>query len=365
MGPLELNGPFRIGGSDFSRDELLEECRCRTEAEGSGTWEGKLYRFILSLLEPGTGPILQPTSGTTGDPRVHELGRDAMVASARRTIAFFKLKPGERCLLCLPVDYIAGKMMVVRALAGGLDLVAVEPSSRPLEGTTGKFGLCAMVPLQVHESLKAGGDLSATGNLLVGGGEIHSALRSRLEQLAAPAVYESFGMTETCSHFALCRVNGPNPDPSFRLMDGVDAATDPRGCLVVNIPGITNGSVVTNDLVELNPGADGFRWLGRADNVISTGGIKVIPELLEHTIRSLLHADCLLVAVPDEKLGQKMVLVVEWPHPAPDTKGWELLLRQHLAPHEVPGRIVTLENLPRNASMKPDRRAARERISLL
>jgi len=332
-------------------------------------WYRKIFQFIKLFLDPDSGTILQRSSGTTGDPKEFELQREAMEASAIKTLWFFKLEPDRRVLLCLPVDYIAGKMMVVRALVGGLDLVLSEPSSRPLKSLKGSFSFVPMVPLQVVESLKAGDDLSKVSKLLIGGGEMPSSLKTRMLDLSSPEVYESFGMSETYTHFALRRINGPNPETSFRVLEGTLISSDSRGCLVVDLPGVTRGPVKTNDLVEIGQGGDRFTWLGRYDNVINTGGIKVIPEILEERIGKLLGTSVLILPVEDEKLGQKMVLMVEGNFPDdPDSikktgELWKSKLGAFLSPHELPKLFVPVSQLPRNASFKPDRKAARALLS--
>lgn len=332
-------------------------------------WIRKVFQFIERFLNPDAGPILQRSSGTTGDPKEFELRREAMKASAIKTLWFFKLAPGDRVLLCLPVDYIAGKMMVVRALVGGLDLVLAEPSSRPLKSMEGIFRFVPMVPLQVMESLREGDDLSRTGTLLIGGGELSADLKEELESLGAPEVYESFGMSETYTHFALRRINGPEPEGSFRLVSGARIQCDSRGCLLVNLPGVTKGTVVTNDLVEIHEGGQQFSWLGRYDNLINTGGVKVIPEILEEKIARLLEAPVLLLPVKDEKLGNKMVLLVEWDGTESQKQGndmvleWKRKLALSLSPYELPKQIFIHPELPRNASFKPDRIAARELLT--
>jgi O-succinylbenzoic acid--CoA ligase len=359
---METAGPYRIDGTVYGREELMEHGRQILHQPGVPGWRRKVFAFISHFLDTATGPVRQRSSGTTGDPKWFELERESMVNSARKTLGFFGLQPGDTALLCLPVDYVAGKMMVVRALVGGLDLVLAEPSGRPLEGFRGEFGFAAMVPLQLHESLKAGDDLSVIRKLLVGGGEMHPSTLSELSVMSRPEVYESFAMTETCTHFALKRVNGPAPDTGFRLLDGVEIRLDQRGCLVVRVEGVTSGPVVTNDLAEIQQGERSFRWLGRIDNVINTGGIKVAPEILEERIGKLLRADCLVIPRPDEKLGQRLVLLVEWPEEGAPVKSWSGLLRRELAPHEVPKQLVPVGKIPRNASYKPDRKAARELI---
>lgn len=312
------------------------------------------------FLDPESGPILQRTSGTTGPSSAHVLHRDAMVSSARRTLAYFDLKPADRVLLCLPVGYVAGKMMVVRSLVGGLDLVLTAPSGRPLKDLEGRFAFGAMVPLQVHESLKQGDDLSVIGKLLIGGGLLPASLKEKISRQNLPALYESFAMTETYSHFALKRINGPHPDTDFRLLGGVSVRMDHRGCLVVEMDGVLGEEVVTNDLVELSGDGKGFRWLGRIDHVINSGGIKINPELLEEKIQGLIGHRCLLLPVEDERLGERLVLLVECSDRKEPDAAWEALMRESLSPYEIPGKVVVVPEIPRNSSMKPDRLRARE-----
>ncbi len=350
--------PYLIEGTTFSQEELLVHCRRVLDDPETPEWYRQIFIFIEQFLDSSAGPILQRTSGTTGDPRKFMLNRDAMAASARKTISFFNLQPGDRVLLCLPMEYIAGKMMVVRALVGGLDLVIKEPSGRPLAGTAGEFSFAAMVPLQVNESMKAEDDLGRTGILLIGGGELHPSIRQRLAEISPPAIFESFAMTETYTHFALRQINGQEPGPGFRVLEGVKITADQRGCLVVDVPGITEGPVITNDLVYISKGGNSFQWLGRIDNVIKTGGIKVIPELLEKRISALLEKECLVLPLPDEKLGHRIVLLVEDPDPNPSADLWIQQIKEQLSPHEVPKQVIAVPKLPRNASFKPDRSKA-------
>lgn len=356
---------YCINGVKYSREDLLAHCHMVHHDCKNPDWLRKVFQFIEHFLVPASGPIYQSSSGTTGDPKRFELRREAMEASAIKTLWFFKLNPGERVLLALPVDYIAGKMMVVRALVGRLDLVLCEPSSRPLKSVEGSFRFVPMVPLQVHESIEGGDDLSRCGTLLIGGGELAASLREGLGALTSAEVFESFGMSETYTHFGLKRINGPNPDPCFRTLSGTKISTDSRGCLVVDLPGVTVGPVVTNDLVELCEGGDGFVWLGRYDNVINSGGIKVIPEILEERIGHLLGTTVLLLPQKDEKLGEKMVMLVEWEKSKNQESKeklhelWKSKLEGKLSSHELPKKLISINKLPRNASSKPDRIAAR------
>ncbi len=357
---VELPDIFHIEGKQYNQASLMELCRNAICDAGTPGWKKEIFEFLLLFLDLTKGEIIQKTSGTTGKPKEVPLHRDSMIRSAQRTLAFFKLKPGDQALLCLPVHYIAGKMMVVRALAGELDLVLAEPSGRPLMGLHRPVRFAAMVPLQVYESVKCEDNLSLVEHLIVGGGELHPSMKNQLEAMLSPAVYETFAMTETYTHFALKRINGSRPDGEFKLLEGVEINLDERGCLQVDIVEVTMGSVTTNDLVEINAHGDGFKWLGRIDNVINSGGIKVIPEVLELKMEKLLGHHCLLLPEKDVKLGNRLVLLVETSDFRSPQDIWFQQFQEHLSPYEVPKRIVVVDGLPRNSASKPDRNAARK-----
>ncbi|HEC44343.1 MAG TPA: hypothetical protein ENI20_16090 [Bacteroides sp.] len=351
-----FSDPFFLEGASFNLEELLSFCRQAVNDKNMPEWKLDVLAFMNLFLDPATGEIEQQTSGTTGNPKKFVLNRGSMIRSAAKTNQYFGLKPGDPVLLCLPIRYIAGKMMVVRALLGGLNLRLAEPSSRPLKAfSTGALKFGAMVPLQVHESLKNGDDLSVMDQLLIGGGEIHPALKDKLIENERPVVFESFATTETYTHFALKRINGKQPDIDFRLLDGVSIARDKNGCLEVVVKGITEGRVITSDFVEVSSDGKGFRWLGRRDNVINSGGIKIIPEVLEQIIREVLGQDCLVLPQNDARLGESLVLVVETREKSPPLDRWLQLLREKLSRFEIPARIIPVERIPRNTSFKPDR----------
>jgi O-succinylbenzoic acid--CoA ligase len=354
----QLPGKILVEGETFTPESLQVHCREESGNDSLPAWRRELMAFMDWFLDPDSDELMQGTSGTTGAPGRILLERDRMICSAERTIRTFGLKKGDRVLLCLPIRYIAGKMMVVRALAGGLDLVLAEPSGRPLEGFSGQVAFGAMVPFQLYESLEHGDPLQSIGKLLVGGGELHPELRNRLQYLDTPLVYESFAMTETYTHFALRRINGKKPDEAFRLLEGVEIDTDERGCLVVDVAGVTRGAVVTNDLVEVGESGREFRWLGRYDNLISSAGVKIIPEVLEEQISHIIGYPCLVLPEPDTRLGQRLVLLVESDKGETVKEVWDRSLRSLLPPYQVPKRIVVVPSLTRNSSFKPDRREA-------
>lgn len=247
------------------------------------------------------------TSGSTGKPKSIYVKKDWMQNSAELTRKTFGLKKGDSALLCMPMKYVAGKMMVVRALELGLDLKVVEPSSNPLKYMDEIIDFAAMVPFQLENSLN---DLDQVKTLIVGGGQVSQQLIEKLQKISTQ-IFETYGMTETLTHVAIKPLNGPNISDLFRALDGIRFEKDDRGCLAIHASALNPVPIVTNDLVELID-ENSFRWLGRFDNVINSGGIKIIPEVVEAKLLSIIPNNRFFInGESDESLGEKVVLVVE------------------------------------------------------
>ena len=234
--------------------------------------------------------IVVKTSGSTGTPKLLRVEKRRMEASARMTLRFLGLHPGQTALLCMPLDYIAAKMMVVRALVGNLRLVAVEPSGHPLAdagvGDT-PIDFAAMVPLQVYDTLMVLEEkerLKKVGQLIIGGGAVSHSLARELACLPNP-VWSTYGMTETLSHVAMRRLNGPQPDSWYTPLEGVDIGQDNDGCLTIDAPLICPHPLHTNDVVRLHDDGKRFMVLGRKDNVVCCGGVKIQAEEVEERLQ--------------------------------------------------------------------------------
>ena len=322
--------------------------------------------------------VLVHTSGSTGKPKPMMVEKRRMEASARITCRFLGLHEGDTALLCMPLDYIAGKMMVVRALTCGLQLVIVPPSSHPLATShlspfPSRLDFAAMVPLQVWNSLQVPEErhrLMHIRHLIIGGGAIDQALASQLADFPHQ-VWSTYGMTETLSHIALRRLNGPEASAWYTPFDGVALSLTDEGCLVINAPAVHEGPLVTNDIAELSPPATAdsasapadsprrFRILGRKDNVVCSGGIKIQIEEVERLLRPHLHVPYMITKAPDEKLGEQVVLLTE-----SKTVGDVLALcRLHLPKYWVPRRILSVDRLPLTETGKPARHEA-ERMAM-
>ena len=262
--------------------------------------------------------MLVHTSGSTGEPKPMLVEKRRMLASARRTNDFLGLKEGDTALLCMSLDYIAGKMMVVRALERGLRLISVEPSGHPLATNyqlsiiNSQLDFAAMVPMQVYNSLQVEEErqrLMQIRHLIIGGGAIDEGLADALRDFPN-AVWSTYGMTETLSHIALRRLNGPDASEWYTPFDSVRLSLSDEGCLVIDAPEVCAEKLVTNDIAELN--VDGtFRILGRKDNVICSGGIKIQAEEVERQLRPYLCESYLITKRPDEKFGEVVVLLTE------------------------------------------------------
>lgn len=251
--------------------------------------------------------IVVQTSGSTGKPKSISLDKEHVINSALATGAFLDLQAKSTALLCLPIDYIAGKLMWIRALVLGWELTVIRPSSTPLENIDKRFDFTAFVPLQLQNSLHK---LYLFNTVIVGGGAISKTLEIQLQNQKAK-VFATYGMTETITHIAMKPLNHQSYKPSFyRTLPDVSIYKDERGCLVIHAPKVADKVIFTNDIVELISNYQ-FEWLGRYDNVINSGGVKLHPEQIEAKISPILSSRFFVAGIKDDQLGQKLVLVVE------------------------------------------------------
>ena len=343
---------------------------------------------FLSSWHNGEERLTVHTSGSTGAPKALLVEKRRMAASARITCDFLGLEPGDRALLCLPLDYIAGKMMVVRALTRGLQLLAVTPSGHPLREIdtiddsswcdltaatpsghplrdidTEEGGiwcdLAAMVPMQVFQSLQTAEEkakLWGIRHLIIGGGAIDDELEKQLKD-HPHAVWSTYGMTETLSHIALRRLNGPEASSWYTPFEGVAIRQNEDGCLVIDAPEVAENTLVTHDIVEIAADGRRFKVLGRKDNVICSGGIKIQIEEVERLLRPHLTTPFLVSKRPDKVLGEAVALLTE----ATDLAAIEGICRTVLPPYWRPRHYQHTGHLPLTETGKPARAEA-ERI---
>lgn len=321
--------------------------------------------------------LLVHTSGSTGKPKPMWVEKQRMLNSAHITCDFLGLRPGDSALLCMSLDYIAGKMMVVRSIERKLRLFSVKPSGHPLsdESLTKMvemdFDFVAMVPMQVYNTLQVPQErerLSRIKHLIIGGGAIDDALAEELRSLPG-AVWSTYGMTETLSHIALRRLNGEEASEWYQPFDSVGVSLNSDGCLVIDAPLVCSEPLVTNDIAEIKQqetsshSSDAssslktssphvlFRIKGRKDNVICSGGIKIQIEEVENLLLQHLDAPFLLAKKKDEKFGEIAVLVTE----SGDLEGVEAICRQVLPKYWVPRQYLHFDQLPMTETGKPKR----------
>lgn len=290
---------FKINGFHFKRNDLCSLAYILIK-EGE-PYEKAMGDFLLDWFDAKSYLELN-TSGTTGTPKTIRIEKEAMINSALASGDFFDLKPGDTALHCLPTNFIAGKMMLVRGLILGLEIDFVAPSSRPLLNKDRTYDFAAMVPLQAQNSMA---ELYKIKKMIVGGAKMNHELESQLTHLKTE-VFETYGMTETITHIAAKRVG----EEAFSLLPNVKISVDDRNCLVINAPNISGELIVTNDLVSLVD-EDHFVFIGRIDNLINSGGIKLIPEKIEDKLSKKIQARFFVAGMKDEDLGEKLVLVIE------------------------------------------------------
>jgi len=325
-------------------------------------WEKELFLFLNEWFSDSDF-VLAQTSGSTGDPKPIELPKSVMIKSAERTIEYFKLKKSDRLLLCLPCQYIAGKMMVVRAIVGQMDLVTVNPASDFDFLMNQPFDFGAMVPNQVFKLLEqASGKekLENIRNLLIGGSSIPAPLETQISRLKNRVV-STYGMTETASHIAIRELSGEKRSDIYNCLSGISVTTNDNDCLKIHVPEL-NEPLQTNDIAEiLTPTS--FQILGRTDDAIISGGIKYFPATIEKKLETAITGRFVISSLPDEKLGEKLVLVIEGQRT--DIELIQQLSRKLLPQFEHPKAICFLEIFPETTTGKLKRNEIKRLIQIL
>ena len=341
---------------------------------------------FLSEWNNGSDRVLVHTSGSTGKPKPMMVEKKRMLNSARITCDFLGLKPGDSALLCMSLDYIAGKMVVVRSIERHLHLISVSPSGHPLKNidlkdvngkdVNGEITFAAMVPMQVYNTLQVPEErerLTHIRHLIIGGGAIDAALEQELRSLPGNiAIWSTYGMTETLSHIALRRINGAEASEWYQSFDSVKISQTDEGCLVIDAPLVCAETLLTNDIVEIEPyiynkvEKTRFRIKGRKDNVICSGGIKIQIEEVEEFLKPHLEKPFMLAKKKDEKFGEIAVLLTE----DEDLKKVEATIRRLLSgksddsnksseskshKYWIPREFRYVEHLPLTETGKPKR----------
>lgn len=340
-----VHNKFKLNGRHYSFNDLKDVAYSFIK-EGEA-YQKEIGKFLLQWTD-SSKTVTVKTSGSTGKPKSIKLSKQAMVHSAIATGDYFKLEPGNSALMCLPATFIAGKMMIVRAIILGLRLDLVAPNSMPLELVKKKYMFSAMVPMQLQNSLK---HLDNVRTLIVGGAKVSDDLLAKLQESSA-TVYATYAMTETITHVAIKKLNKLRKQSSskyFEVLPNVQISQNKKGCLVIDAPYLSKSSIVTNDLVKIHSNKT-FELLGRFDNVINSGGIKIQPEQLEAKLAPYIKADFFIASQENEVLGEEIVLVVEG-----EEQKFSSDIFCDFQKHEIPKGIIFIETFYRTTSGKINR----------
>ncbi|CAM1348756.1 AMP-binding protein [Tenacibaculum crassostreae] len=356
MNQCSFHKSFQLNGVSFSSEE---ELLCFAE-----TINTSVYSFLSDWFNSEDYVIVQ-TSGSTGKPKPIRLKKEFMKNSAKATGSFFELAENTTALLCLSTDYIAGKMMLVRALTLGWKLDIVEGASNPLKGIETSYDFSAMVPLQLQNSLK---ELRKVKKLIVGGGVVSNNILKEIQHISTK-VFATYGMTETITHIAVKRLNNFSllkggttkqsvNDAFYKTLPNISIQLDDRSCLVIDAPKVSSERIVTNDIVQLISETE-FEWLGRYDNVINSGGVKLYPEKIEEKLSKVISNRFFVAGFSDERLGEKLVLIVE---------GKECKINftsiENLTKYEIPKEIYFLDQFIETETKKIQRNKTLDLLSL-
>lgn len=347
-----VHNRFRLNNHHYNFNDLMEVAYSYVK-EGE-SFEQALGNFLLDWLDDNDY-VIAKTSGSTGTPKKIKIKKQAMVNSAIMTGNYFKTEPGDKVLHCLPSNFIAGKMMIVRAVVLGLDLDLIRPSAFPLIDYEKKYDFCAMTPMQLNNFLTYSNNIK---KIIVGGSKVPKSLVEAIQNVKSN-VYETFGMTETITHIAIKKLNnfkkGNDISSSyFKALPGVEISQDERGCLVVDAPKLNAEKIVTNDIVKLHD-ENQFEWLGRHDNVINSGGIKLNPEIIESKLRSRIKEQFFIASEEDDNLGSKVILILE-----SDSNTLSDSVFNELGKYEVPKKVYPIKKFIETKSGKIHRKKTME-----
>ncbi|NRD23746.1 AMP-binding protein [Winogradskyella litoriviva] len=345
----KVHNRFKYNGLHFSHEELKEVAYSLVK-------EGKPYEkvtgdFLLDWLNK-EDYLYVTTSGSTGQPKQIKLKKQAMVNSAIATGNSFGLEPGDTALHCLPSHFIAGKMMFVRALVLGLEIDFVEPSAHPIFDYEKKYDFCAMIPLQLKNTIN---HVQNIKTIIVGGSKVTKPLLLKIKD-SLPKFYETYGMTETVTHVAVRSLESKssNKEEFFNAIENVSFSVDDRSCLVIHAPKLVKEDLITNDIVELKSKTS-FKLFGRFDNVINSGGVKLFPEQIEDKIQPVINHRFIIGSEEDGVLGEKLILIIENPTASADEILKAIVDLKVLTKFEIPKKVYTINKFSETVNGKIQR----------
>lgn len=333
----KIHNKFKFNGFHFCHEELKEVAYSLVK-EGL-PHEQATGGFLLDWLN-NDDALYVNTSGSTGPPKKIKILKKAMVNSAIATGDFFGLEPGNTAMNCLPSHYVAGKMMLVRAMILGLEIDCIEPSTYPIFDYEKRYDFCAMIPLQLKHTINYTQNIKT---IIIGGSKITPPLLEKIKTKTS-FFYETYGMTETVTHIALKPLESKvqRGEGLFTAIPEVTFSLDERECLVIKAPNLKEKPLVTNDVVDLKSETS-FQWLGRFDNVINSGGVKLFPEQIEDKLRRIIDERFIIASIPDDDLGEKLILILENPRDPIESFSKRLKGIKGLSKYEVPKEIYMLD----------------------
>lgn len=347
-----IHNKFKLNGEHYSQN-TLKEVACDFIKEGL-PYQKVVGDFLLDWLNDKDA-IYVTTSGSTGTPKLLALKKQSMVHSALATGDCFGLVPGNTALHCLPTNFIAGKMMLVRALILGLELDMVAPNSQPMAFIKKQYDFCAMVPLQVQNSID---QLNNIKSLIVGGAAVSHKLQKNIQKTSCN-IYATYGMTETVTHIAVMKLNNFAVfNDVYKTLPEISISADDRDCLVIKAPKLCDEPVVTNDVVEVHS-SNSFKLLGRVDNVINSGGVKLFPEQIEEKLSQVIDKPFFIASKADDVLGESLLLVIEGQVDINDL-GKSIKSLSDLNKYQIPKEIVCVSQFATTISGKLQRKKTLE-----
>ena len=354
---------LKIHGELLQGSDLENHCHLKLKDPSTSEWEFPIYNFILEWIDE-KDEVLVKTSGSTGKAKPILLKKQHMINSAMMTQTALALNPEQNALLALSSKHIAGKMMIVRSMVIGMNLIVVEPSGNPLEDLNSTIDFTALVPYQLAQILKSKShcnQFKKIKKVLIGGGNTDQSLIKMIEGFPND-IYASYGMTETCTHIALQKLNGESANKYFKALPGIQISIDQKSCLQIEANHLNEEVIKTNDITNIISASE-FEIKGRIDNVINSGGIKIYPEEIETKLSGKISGNFIISSTPHSEFGEQIILIIE-------SKKSDLSALFHtwkeidliLNHHEIPKQVEYLCPFSYTESGKIDRIKMRKRI---
>ena len=338
---------FKLNGRYYDAQDLNEVAYCFIK-EGE-PHQKRLGDFLQSWLDNNDYVEVQ-TSGSIGVPKKIKIKKQAMVNSAIATGNAFNLRPGDSLLHCLPFNFISGRMMLVRAMILGLELDVVPPKIIPVFDLDKTYDFAAMIPLQAQNSLP---NLHHFKALIIGGAASPHQLLEDIQDIDTQC-YSTYGMTETVSHIAFRPLNGPNKTEFYKAMPNVKVSTNAQDCLVLEADYLFDGALETNDVAIMHSENE-FKLIGRIDNVINSGGLKLFAEQIEKHLTSEISERFFVAGQADEKLGERLILVIEGKEKPIDSN-----IYRELQKNEIPKEVYFIDKFVETPNRKIQRKKTLE-----